>query len=186
MKREVGEAMNLPAIPTDNLYKFMTVLGIVMIVFAQWSWTTSFTDTSVALAEIQARSENLRLNHRWNQEDSARLQAAWAAAKKDLPPLEQENLWTAEMKRIDLAQQAVMKEQQDIYRTLEIESAKVDNLTINMWKVMYYFGFVLTIVGAVFWYWNYQRFQDMLVRKQAESADPSKSGQESVNAGTLG
>jgi hypothetical protein len=150
--------MQIPNVPTDNLYKFISISGLVLIV-------TSFIAISISQREVAdqiftTHQEALSVGKAIQQLDdemdalvSNPTPESYVRAKQILEetkPLE-----------VELAKLESMNDKSEYMHLASTED-------LNFFKNQIYFGFFLTILGFIGWYYRLQRHLDAIVKKEAE------------------
>lgn len=172
----------ITAAPTDNLYKFITFLGIALFVFCSWTLSDLVlrTDREVSKAEAASHSAERKLS--LLTEVAANLEASRAAlderlSRRDQTPItEQENaalLARAESLIHDSieAKTALAEVERDYNSILPVTAeARVllryydaHLLILNGGAIL---GLAMTFVGSAMWYLLHQRYQDALLKRQ--------------------
>ena len=137
--------MNLPNLPTDNLYKFLALSGVVLCIacFVLSTITTqNFSSQRVAvltdLAEIQKDLEAIDIN------DS------------DVP---------ASLREISVVSERIRIKQTEVKDMNAIYATTSENLKHGI-----QIGLVASIVGFILWYLNVQRHEDKILRAKVPLA----------------
>jgi hypothetical protein len=147
--------MNLPSLPTDNLYKFMALCGLFLVVFGLVFPSTRIDELNLKAIEINTQAEVLRI-----EIDDLEYDTDLWAKKVTLNPEETDLLRkrTREIK-IRTAEITGRMEQHNILRITIEHYWRV--LKVTIWV-----GFILSLVGFYCWYFLVQRPNDLLLRKQ--------------------
>ena len=133
--------MNLPNIPTDNLYKFQCVTGLVLVIV-----TTIFSIFSIG--QIRLKTAEVEI-------DAKIIKARQQQLKSDIDEASQ---------ILNLTQQM---EENIIKDEVMIDTYKKQTEDL---KFLFQFGFItgalLYIPGYLFWYLNLQRYKDFLFKEE--------------------
>ncbi len=172
----------IPNAPTDNLYKFITVLGIVLFVFCAWTLNDLILqiDRQVSNAETTNRTvERKSASIDATIEDLKTSQAAIneRLSRRNETPLNRDEI-TELLSRVErLLQQIVQTETASIELAQENDSvlpivteARVllRHYNAHAWALYLgaVFGLAMSATGVVLWYLLHQRYQDTLLRTQ--------------------
>lgn len=147
----------LPQLPTDNLYKFVTVLGASLVAIALGYYLAGTTALYKLEAELEAQLTTSELHSKLLSDS---LTQAETNAER-LPPAYVEHL------RGQAAEQK--KWVSDTRRNLMLfKSQKTHFDQLYYWLVaMGGVGLASFLFGTGLWYFNHQRYQDTIIRKQA-------------------
>lgn len=170
--------MNFPSLPTDNLYKFITLAGVLLIVFSLWL----LRDNSIRMDEgvsqynavmgqvdvTQTKLEDrlLELNVTLTSLENAVKQAqtpedarangeAITRFKADY-----QNIWSLKSDVLK-AQVDAKNKDEELARLLDRIG---DDLSWSKWG--YILGCIMVLGGSQAWYMRHQRYQDGLLRAQ--------------------
>lgn len=148
--------MNLPNPPTDNLYKFVAIFGMVLVVAPLVLFFGRAGELRARSAEVRREVALLGFDVDVARQDQER-------SKEPDEPLK-----TRALRRRMVEAQARTTELSDLLEELE--------RLANVAKISAAAGLVLTIVGFTLWYERVQRFEDLVLRRQVEAAaGPSTS-----------
>jgi hypothetical protein len=170
--------MNLPNLPTDNLYKFLALFGLALLISSNVIYFL-FADRLVDKAQTYLRDSSIVLyDQKMTRQDKTDIQIKLNELKIQL-------------------QSARVKEKQKILNDIQIEQTIINtdttklegisktiidiNYSLNsewfkaqaayvIW-ILYigtYGGLSLSIVGFILWYIKLQRYQDKLLKQKAE------------------
>lgn len=170
--------------PTDNLYKFITFLGIALLIFC--AWTTIETQQRISENIISAELATVRANRvvdslELRSDGASRLTEQIIANIKAHPPVTEDdhNALTAEAKivldylealKADFSEHA--KEQAVAAKNADDARILFDSSSAKLWWLFagMTVGSVMTLGGFFCWYWLHQRHQDRLLSLQIEQA----------------
>lgn len=183
--------MTLPPIPpSDNLYKFTAIGGLMLIALASYASLKMDADVTIASIETLLKQKELSI-------ELLRIEAA----QKDL--IERDLLIGNEMlqaamddkstegdkeNRFNKAKQELLVEnrrkfeelRKDVEHSILIQTqntAEVEKFLalssladkiVSISKTLFWSGLILTLYGFSNWHWKFQRFQDQIVKAQAE------------------
>jgi hypothetical protein len=149
--------MTLPALPTDNLYKFLGVGGLVMILAS--SWLTS--DAQFRRIELISKETHAFEEHThkliWNLVDHV-------LAEHKTPE--------ARAKSLDLNNPFLQTQLQQVTDRYQKRIAAIHtevNTMIFMLSILEKIGFVLAPTGFGLWWYKVQRLQDSILKKECEN-----------------
>lgn len=190
--------MNIPSLPTDNFYKFLTVGGLVLtIAVAMYldATTRAFESTRaeylVAERELdidakEAIQRAVRLvskDKKWNEE-AERLLRLSEVSLADYRFLYLDGLRRSQLnthlKRADLAWSTYVNDLERKGQLVGIKRQHVNYLEGRLDNLMYsapWFlaaGFILFAVGMGWWYYRHQRLQDKLLQFEVENRQRAK------------
>jgi hypothetical protein len=145
--------MELPTIPTDNLYKFLTVFGILVAIaslliprYVHNQMRVQVLRADTELREAQARSDAI---HRVNQAQNNQMNYVELTTQ------------------LEGIQPAIARAEG---RKQEAESQEVQaSRLVATSNVGVAVGIALATLGFVLWYLNLQRWQDQAVKREARS-----------------
>ena len=150
--------MNLPSFATDNLYKFMALAGVFLLVFGA-------VYPSQKVSELELRRAASNTERRVLLIQAASLKDDVAAAKKSPPATEALVALLAE-RLVELE----VKQAQIAGKEAEVEVLTEDlRFAWRTLKVGLILGAVLSSVGFGCWYFRVQRPQDKLLQRQLAS-----------------
>ncbi len=135
--------MNIPSLPTDNLYKFMALSGIFIAVFGYsvyWIQGGRTQEIVEELSGLETRLEVIIKSPIVTGDSSI-------DTEKDLEAIAKVMQLTKEFDNL--------QKERVVYRNFSIFCLVV--------------GSILSISGFSLWYFRVQKFQDMLLRKEALS-----------------
>ena len=157
--------MQIPNLPTDNLYKFVALVGFVLVlatIFISFMVTERFVERG---HDYQATLESVILI-RSELNDSLRAQIEASSKKnRDLSPKKS----AYDQREID-----------DVFAKSQIAKRNLDHIERQMkaWDIAFIvflvIGIAMQFVGFSLWYSRSQRYQDELLRLQVIAARRSK------------
>lgn len=149
-----------PTVPTDNLYKFLAVFGLILAIFG------TLIPNFLSLQYVEDNKQ------RWESFDKAYPQAE--AIIKELPDVEP-GMVMYRGKRHS-RHTATLLEAWSVNSTQETyfdERLEHFNHAIKTSNLMTWGGGLLSVLGFVLWYWKVQRYQDLILK--TEWAEKQKS-----------
>lgn len=160
---------SVPSLPTDNLYKFLTMLGLALVVVGAAIYEDAQRSTEGILEQARTRRlddallEQLTLDFERSKEKGRIGEMTELAA--DLPSLSEQ------------ARRVIRRVDDDV-RVLRATSDMIDRADFA--DVFLRVGGTVSILGFALWYWRHQRHQDALIRcqvrkAQAEAKETSRS-----------
>lgn len=176
-------------LPTDNLYKFLALGGLVSFLFSisvPFFAVRDLEAEAVGLVEESARLEQRakdqeELASRFEQE-TGQQKAAWEkklAEAATLPEPDKQQLRTeiAEWKKGVDTKAAMMRASLDtlldrgtkieaLNKQIEVRTADLDRL-LSYWPLAFWGGIAMTLIGFSAWFWRVQRHLDTLLRTEA-------------------
>jgi hypothetical protein len=172
--------MTVPSLPIDNLYKFMTTLGILLCAFSMWSWMTLSEKADDTLANIEATNDaadvrvrvfDKRIDLLQRRANTATSDVAELQRRVDEPntnPAELERRVNAmnsvaadmskELKDMRAEGEAILAEWQKNLKDSQIGIAKVKSgmASASQFRIGYWTGLIVAFAGGILWYWNFQ------------------------------
>jgi hypothetical protein len=183
--------MELPKVPTDNLYKFIALSGVVFMVTSAFPvyWQAKL---KFELIQVQGEKWKATKKKNWACADTDYLRtktnklkeetSKWKAAR-DLEAAEPQLI---EKKRLEIRTEAHeiragITETERLYRDSEIAAIEVKTKEkeiaqrLEVIRLLKYVaagglssGAILSVFGFFLWYHKLQKYQDKIVKKQAE------------------
>jgi hypothetical protein len=157
--------MEIPSLPTDNLYKFMAFAGLVILVAGQVLFHTVLDKSNETVLSLKAQREKGEAAQRFKY-----------TIDVEIPPDEYHKMsidekYTYMLKRAELIEK---------FNTINenIIDANADGLRVKALIQTVYFlriavifatvlGMVLLVAGIGLWYYRVQRLQDVILWKEA-------------------
>lgn len=174
-------------IPTDSLYKFCAITGIITILFSIYLPYSIFIDTNKQLITMKYEATKLNLEVNYTNEDIKEISENVKEMDKELTILENKSikLTEIEIKRLkDFAKEFNIKNN-SLKKLIREHEIKVEQLkatqekleTIlnfsdfilkigNFGRVL---GFILSCFGFIMWYKKIQKPQDELILKSLKN-----------------
>lgn len=194
--------------PTDNLYKFAAIFGLVLIVvgFVFPPWV--FYRSSLEYLKSLAGEDELNAYKKFADERSRTLDARTQQARDELDQIQKQRdslqtntITSSETERLESAIRDAKKQleiledaSQESTLNLELKTAQAKqqrtfstNESRNA-RFLMYLGWSLAAIGGLFsivgfglWYWNVQRHLDYILQKEAKSKITAAPRPESPN-----
>ncbi|NTG87702.1 hypothetical protein G6L15_16240 [Agrobacterium rhizogenes] len=156
--------------PTDNLYKFVTFLGVALIMFCSWSYSEAmkrFESTTIENYARQLKTAERQTNVNLKL-DQMRANNADPSLSKEIRDAKNKTLVTEILALAQEAKDAAYSEMQPELVLLQNQ----DDVKIYEYGIG--FGLSMTLVGAFLWYILHQRHQDALLREQVREAKAAR------------
>lgn len=178
----------IPQLPTDNLYKFMTLGGIVIVVFYLWLIRDNSDRLDAALIRYNEAAGQFDVIQTDVEHQLERLQQQVdLVSKLNLDALKPGNSGNPATAQSAISEFSKMHSQyaEALKRREEAYKARIDadhqgftvkqvlernRADLNFAKIEFLSGCFLTLLGIVAWYTRHQRFQDQLIALQVEAA----------------
>lgn len=163
--------MKIPDLPTDNLYKFIALLGmtifILSLIFPIWK-----------MQEIAERNfileEELSLYQRRMKDAKLKAASLWSFVEQHPPDKSPPN--KAQLDRFVSQVDLMEKELKDIgdwqsKAIIRVEFLKYLKQQLERWEVYLTIGVcigsAIMLCGFIMWYFKLQRYQDRIIKKEA-------------------
>jgi len=150
--------MNLPTLPTDNLYKFLALSGLAIAIFVLVFPMIRISEIRLKLVEVKTQSKVLAVEIEELKEDTDR----WAK-KTSLSP---EGTASLRKRLIELRIKGV--EIRGRFEQIKSLNRDLDYSMILIW-VGLPLGMLISFLGFLLWYFRVQKPNDLLLRKHVES-----------------
>ena len=150
--------MHMPSLPTDNLYKFLAVSGLVIFIFSQVLPVIRISEIRMKLVEVRTQSNILKVLSEELEEDIA----IWKN-KTSLTPEEKDSF----RKRL-IEIRIKTAELRGRFEQVESLNRDLDYLMILFWGGLL-IGVGISVLGFLAWYFIVQKPNDLLLRKQVEN-----------------
>jgi len=177
--------MQLPNLPTDNLYKFIAISGLLLIflstVLPLWlihNMELELIETEEERDFISYELEILNNEIKLLEKQEEFLQALSSNTKRDLTKLnnkETKDIGKAEQKTIDIRKELMkskIKSEKLSYLVSEITKLKLVIFIGN------FIGIMFTSYGFSLWYRRLQKYQDEIIKNEARKQLQNNSQKE--------
>lgn len=163
----------IPSIPTDNLYKFIAIAGLIGVLacllyppLITSSLTRKAADVAAARALIEATMEDVE-----SRIDDVSAQVREAETKRSNVPKSEIAALEQQLGALGKQAQALQNELTRFERDGRIALAEGEALAaqMNLISLAFLPFFILTACGFLLWYLRIQRYADAILRLQAES-----------------
>ncbi|TDT44961.1 hypothetical protein CLV90_2040 [Maribacter spongiicola] len=171
--------MNVPNLPTDNLYKFMAIFGLIIFVFSLYLITSLRSNANDLI--IQYNHENSNFNRRYDkvwEEYNQLLEKYHIERNTDSINVIISAKDSTELKEIikslRQAELAIEKVEADnVQYKLEKEKNKIEYLinSSDSWemKILFLFGLIMMNIGFFLWYHKNQIYIDAETKYKGET-----------------
>ena len=155
--------MDVSKLPTDNLYKFLAIFGLVLVVVSVG--LIVFENSNLAQREVETIEETRSQEAlRSGFELQLELLAKFDEASPGDGLLKEKIIELIEIVPETLVQAARTDTQSEANRYMDRNS--YDNISRLYWLTG--FGMLLSCIGFLLWYFKLQRHLDVVVRKEAQ------------------
>ncbi len=161
--------MNISSIPTDNLYKFLAISGLVIIITCLYLPYKQIREIDLKYIELKSETQLL--------EEKNYILNVKKKLVEDIKSSTSEDALKILNERAELLQEAPIiskRWEQLIYLNNEKkELRKITNVGLG-------FGVIITFIGFFQWYRRLQKYQDILMKREAESLSSTIKDENSV------
>ena len=189
-------------LPTDNLYKFMFLAGVILV-FLTFILLSNFRDKKIEIIELSGEIDRLEIESEYLLEDMTELMDETDRLKGERIKSES-NVSDKDKKRISESLEFIEKGHAEITQKLKLleeqrrelrrerqmlrENIKTKNWVLSFKSMLltHYFAMIiaspvagafLAICGFHQWYNKLQKYQDRIVKNQAEKEQQEKNPQ---------
>lgn len=157
--------MSIPAPPTDSLYKFIAVGGMLAILLAEYLTSS----TRIATRELKSQTQNEFVRHGENLV----WRLAEIAQKDHLEKEERSRELQIMQLKLD---QRIQADHEHLRRRLHEIDSETETWIVRLW-VLEIVGWIMMPLGFCLWGGKIQRYQDQILRREAQAIDeqPQKS-----------
>ena len=151
---------SIPSLPTDNLYKFIAIGGVVLFMFGavlQQVETESAFDLTTEMDTASARYFGKADAFYRETIELSKLDPKWVHGKEYY-----------DLKRevaVDSAREASLHRQ-------EIWRRKLHDSNVDFYGTLQVVGGLLALLGFIMWYAMVQRHQDKILKREATDTEP--------------
>ena len=175
--------MEFPSLPTDNLYKFYALAGLIGLVLAFWHFDEKADHMRDESIRFENEAATLQLEQKFLlEEQTALLKRLDELKKQDFGRLTADE---AEKHRAELAHFQTELEKQAKAQRLKVQElvnkqrslADVVGRTHDSWVRMRFTLcslLIWSLYGFIVWHRKIQVFQDRILRNEAEKIAPSR------------
>jgi hypothetical protein len=158
-------------LPTDNLYKFMAIAGLVLFIFGAYTCFSNIRQIETAVWQQEVAAQMIEREQEWMLSRLAEINAEVdAAGSNDIAGRDGQIAELEEIQERLKEQNSSLGEHHESLLNLEYE---------NKWSFVIQFGgLICATVGAWLswfgfrlWYLRVQVFQDAALRKAAEASE---------------
>ncbi|KAA3507691.1 hypothetical protein [Agrobacterium rosae] len=153
----------MPSAPTDNLYKFVTVLGVALMIFCAWSSTEAVKRVDEAyidqlLRDIQTETDRMILSM-----DTETVKEILPVPVDKRSPEQKQELSDAAERSSTLVEKSVAQLMAS-FRPIMLQQQSENELL--MYRIGTGIGALISLIGIACWYFLHQRYQDAILRRQ--------------------
>lgn len=167
-----GSSVDLPNIPTDNLYKFVTLASAAVFCFSIWQEDSVVSEYSRSSSILRANNDSLAFQIDIMKDKTKYFEEL---IKEDLNEKQRESI-IKRWDKIRAESDEIVNRHADNIKNLgkaNFESDRVIRLTPIIYWARY--GSIATFfLGIFFWYFNHQRYQDASARNEAQKQAVAK------------
>lgn len=153
------------SIPTDNLYKFMAITGLVFIVLCLYWYNKQLHEVMMESIELRSQVESMAKINSILDEKKKIVEGTESSTSKDAMEILNERA-------------ALLKESPTISKRWE-RLFFLTNEFIRLKKILILslvLGVATTCAGFFLWYMKLQRYQDVLMKREAQKTSPAING----------
>jgi len=143
--------MEMPNLPTDNLYKFLAMFGLIILIFSSYMFIQEPEKLYSDIDKLQVREQLVKIQ---NQNDSL------VARQRDLK-----------------TKNEYLQDSLELVTSLNGLQRKVDKLPgrLNIYIILYFFGGGISIIGFLLWFSKTQKFNDEIIKNESKKILNDKS-----------
>jgi len=148
--------MNLPNLPTDNLYKFVALVGVVILIGASYFPIVKAREYQLSMVKLEGQLRLLNLELEYLKEKATHLKS------------DQDNTGHNRTELIYEAHQLKMKHEKLKTKSEELRVLELDYVFFSsMQRIGMLMGILTGILGFSLWYFKIQRYQDRQLKKNS-------------------
>lgn len=189
--------MTLPIPPSDSLYKFTAIGGVILVVLSLYLPWKLGSDLLIAnldlLLDLEKQAPGYRELHHDLQDmgvfaqgvlkDLVELEKTCIKNKESFNPSEMcnRNKWNADFLRRLKEAESKQSELELLLLQSKYTTKKVDLLALDARRLTWIsrltlgLGVIMTVFGFWNWYFKFQRYQDRIIKAQAEPKTPPET-----------
>jgi hypothetical protein len=153
--------MSLPNVPTDNLYKFIALSGVLIILSSSYLSIQFIFDSSQKIRELNMDISIYYSKAEFIVEDIEDLRDS--NPKWDNEEISELNYLIKEQRKLLLEKIEVEEKKKELNRLDETTS-----IVIKYWLLVLFISIAMMIYGFSKWYTKVQRFLDKKLKKESE------------------
>jgi len=170
--------MNIPAIPTDNLYKFCALFGTVIILFSLYIPYKYSSEVEKQISSVNLNVNTTVVQQKYLIQKIDRLKEILENSILKNKGLYEYSQDVVELNYSQEELKEILSESYELYRDTQISDAKNENLDnesdrlikqlkaiLEIRTISLGLGIILSIFGYVQWYFKIQRYQDQILKK---------------------
>ena len=152
---------SIPSIPTDNLYKFIAIFGLLIFLFSLYISLTILPEKQSELTKMH--SDIIRLNYDF-QDDTLNFNFLNRMTRIVKKSQELDSLYFL-MNQYSIKLISINSEQINTKANLGTINSNISSISkTSFW--LRHLGMTMMFIGFSLWFYNYQIYQDLLVRKE--------------------
>lgn len=176
--------MNIPNIPTDSLYKFIAIAGVIMVIAPMYLLVSQYSKFKTASYEQEKNIAILKLKI---DQDSLNADYLIESCNTNISKHDKTKKFTREMKDEDkdLLTKIRSNEESSLLHAKDIAILLIDNkrfedltkdslMMIKMFVPLFLIGFFLIFFGFLLWFRNIQAPMDKLLQNQLYESEQSR------------
>ena len=146
----------MPNLPTDNLYKFTAIVGVVVLLVSVYFPIIKSRELKLAMIEIENQTKILRIETEYLEYITKNIKSA-----KEDRKIEKEDI---------VSKSFIIKSklQEILSKTKQLDILEEDYyIIIKLQKICMLIGLILSISGFILWYFKIQKYLDRQLKKQS-------------------
>lgn len=148
--------MDFPNLPTDNLYKFIALVGVVVLLVASYFPIIKARELKLAMIEIEGKTRILEIEVQHLPDRTKQLKS-----NETIGDCNREEL-------VDKAYKLKMKNEELKTNSKKLEVIGIDYEIIRKIQTAgMVLGFILSAFGFFLWYFRIQKYQDKQLKKNS-------------------
>ncbi len=183
--------MNIPNLPTDNLYKFIAIFGLILFIFRIYQVENLASEINSQVFQLNESIRILKTEKIYHEKNKNFLdnQIKILCKKLNYECEFTDSFWVfPSYKNLSLEEMSIRLEIDKLIKDYRIELQEFDLKTIqinsksqqfnllndefdglNNGDFLQIFGFVVAVMGFTLWYFKIQRFQDEILENKVET-----------------
>ena len=171
--------MNIPSIPTDNLYKFLALSGTVIVLLSIYMAETKINEVEDAILDESEMIKILAVKYAALEKRTDEIKSIIENSILRQKGLYKKDLGKLELEYSSLELKELLKELEETHLLLQIDKAKIESknliikklhersITISRRGIMIIaLGLIMTNIGFIFWYIKVQKPLDMVLQNE--------------------
>lgn len=164
--------MDIPSLPTDNLYKFVTISSAVLFCFCVWQEDSILSSIETTIMNTETNQKIVDHYLERNQSEIEYLKN-FTSGIKDNPTQSLKDAIANDLEKLIKNNEKIFEmyaENIKVIAKAKIESSRVDRM-LPLIRYARNFSIILFCMGILLWWFNHQRFQDLAARREAFKDD---------------